>query len=429
MIIFFGRDEPPPYDADLWLSKIEIPKEENALYYLIPHFYLFEYEKEELYKHWPDLKESKKIYWPTEKEDLIKNIISQKEWNEKFVKEFLEENKEVLDSFEKAVKSPYLQDPMTQDPKTVHAGTPLIPIGDLMKIANLNLIEGIYLFKQGEEEIAFNEIIKTIKFGQMIEDAPRPILIEYLVGTRIKEIALESLREMISSSSLPSEKLKGYIIELNEFKLNERGLKNVLKMEYIFNANTKAKIDAATAEKASKEELRKLGLKEIPFLERKIRGLGFYYKPNKTLRMFAEISRNLISNVDKNCKEIKLPEIRSLIPSSKIKMLFTENLIGKIFHDMITVSYSNIFTHKCEEDFSVIGTQILLALKIYKMEKGELPKNLNQLIPEYLSEMPVDPFDGQYVRYLPDKKIIYSVGSDLKDNFGEKGDIAFKIEF
>jgi MFS family permease len=429
MNIFFGRDEPPPDDRDLWLSRIEIPKEENALYYLIPHFYLSQYEKEEVYKYWPDLKESKKIYWPAEKEDLIKNIISQKEWDEKFVKELLEENKEVLDSFEKAVKSSYFQDPMTQDPKTVHAGILIIPTRGLTKIANLNLIEGIYLFKQGKEEMAFNEVIKTIKFGQMIEDAPRPTLIEYLVGMRIKESALESLRGMISSSSLPSEKLKEYIIELNEFKLNERGLKNVFKMEYIFNANTKAKIDAAIAGKSSKEELKELGLEETPFLKRRMGRFNFYYKPNKTLRMFADITKDLINNVDKNCKEIKLPEIKSLVPSSKIKMLFTENLIGKMFYDIIIVSHANTFTHKCEEDFSVIGTQVLLAIKAFKMEKGNLPKTLDDLIPEYLPEAPIDPFDGEYVRYLSDKRIIYSVGKDLKDNLGKEGDIVFEIKF
>jgi hypothetical protein len=430
MNIFFGRDEPPPDDRDLWLSRIEIPKEENALYYLIPHFYLSQYEKEEVYKYWPDLKESKKIYWPAEKEDLIKNIIFQKEWDEKFVKELLEENKEILDSFEKAVKSPYFQEPMTQDPKTIHAGTLLLPIGNLREIANLNLIEGIYLFKQGKEEMAFNEVIKTIKFGQMIEDAPRPTLIGYLVGIRIKETALESLREMISSTSLPFEKLKEYIIELNEFKLNERGLKNVLKMEYIFNANTKAKIDAAIAGKTSKEELRELGLEETSFLERRIRRFSFYYKPNKTLRMFADSFRNLISNVNRNCKEIKLSEIRPLAPSSKIKMLFTENIIGKILHDLGATSYSGLFSRKCKEDFSVIGTQILLALKAYQNKIGNLPTSLSELIPEYFSEIPKDPFDGETIRYLPEKKIIYSLGKDLKDSGGiEKEDIVFKIEF
>jgi len=51
-------------------------------------------------------------------------------------------------------------------------------------------------------------------------------------------------------------------------------------------------------------------------------------------------------------------------------------------------------------------------------------------------QLPIDDFDGKPFRYLPDKKIIYSVGPDLKDSDGEarhKGsddyDLPFKIEF
>jgi hypothetical protein len=62
------------------------------------------------------------------------------------------------------------------------------------------------------------------------------------------------------------------------------------------------------------------------------------------------------------------------------------------------------------------------------------PDALPGLTPEYLPATPVDPFDGQSLRYR--KKgggyLLYSIGPDLKDDSGERmigkeGDIAFEV--
>ena len=70
------------------------------------------------------------------------------------------------------------------------------------------------------------------------------------------------------------------------------------------------------------------------------------------------------------------------------------------------------------------------------MRHDKLPESLSELVPEFLSQVPKDDFDGKPFRYLPDKKLIYSVGPDLKDDGGngiekhsENYDIPFKIEF
>lgn len=48
---------------------------------------------------------------------------------------------------------------------------------------------------------------------------------------------------------------------------------------------------------------------------------------------------------------------------------------------------------------------------------GELPDNLQVLIPHYLPELPLDPFDGKPLRY--DKSKIWSVGANLKNDGGD----------
>jgi hypothetical protein len=316
---------------------------------------------------------------------------------------------------------------MVQDPKEVSVMTPLFSLGNLRTIGRLNLIRSIYLFKQGKEEEAFDEIIKTIQLGQMLEDSPRPTLIGYLVGMAIKGMGLKTIRTIVPVTTLSSEKLMDYISKLDKFDLNEAGLERAFKMEYAFGANTKAKIDAGLAGKLSKEELEELDLEEIS-LQRKIMP-NYLYKPNQTQRLIVEYYRTLLNNTNKNYNQTKFVEFEPFFPSSRFEVFFTENAIGKTISDATLLTLSGIFRRKCEEDFLTRGTQILLALKAYKNETGKLPLSLSELIPKYFDQIPQDPFDGKPIRYLPEKRIIYSVSSDLKDAAGGEGDVVFKIEF
>lgn len=60
-----------------------------------------------------------------------------------------------------------------------------------------------------------------------------------------------------------------------------------------------------------------------------------------------------------------------------------------------------------------------LAIKRYELGHGELPSDLKALIPDYLSEMPTDYWDGQPLRYrkiATGTFLLYSCGEDLRDN-------------
>ncbi len=62
-------------------------------------------------------------------------------------------------------------------------------------------------------------------------------------------------------------------------------------------------------------------------------------------------------------------------------------------------------------------TRTSLLLRAWTIEHGgQLPESLGALVPDYLPELPVDPYDGNPLRY--DKAKLWSVGSDLKDDGG-----------
>ncbi|MDR3583139.1 MAG: hypothetical protein P4L62_02155 [Candidatus Pacebacteria bacterium] len=118
-------------------------------------------------------------------------------------------------------------------------------------------------------------------------------------------------------------------------------------------------------------------------------------------------------------------------------IIFTENAVGKILSNVAGVSLNSASTKKFQETFSVKGTELLLALKVYKNDNGSLPDTLDKLVPNYISGVPLDPFDGKPIRYSAEKKIIYSVGSNLIDDGGSSSDanwqsgndLVFKVDF
>ena len=64
--------------------------------------------------------------------------------------------------------------------------------------------------------------------------------------------------------------------------------------------------------------------------------------------------------------------------------------------------------------------QTAIAIEQYRRKNGKLPETLAALVPEFLEKVPVDPFDGHPLRYVPSKNgaKLYSVGQDRKDDGG-----------
>ncbi len=77
--------------------------------------------------------------------------------------------------------------------------------------------------------------------------------------------------------------------------------------------------------------------------------------------------------------------------------------------------------HRCQARLRLLICG--LALRSYCVENGEPPEMLADLVPDYLSEVPQDPFSGKPLVYRRDAKgyALYSVGSDRCDDGGQPG--------
>jgi len=67
-----------------------------------------------------------------------------------------------------------------------------------------------------------------------------------------------------------------------------------------------------------------------------------------------------------------------------------------------------------------VATTTAIAIKRYRRARGQIPEDLKQLVPDFLPEVPTDPFDGNPLRYIvkDGEYLIYSVGGNGQDDGG-----------
>lgn len=95
------------------------------------------------------------------------------------------------------------------------------------------------------------------------------------------------------------------------------------------------------------------------------------------------------------------------------------------FHFMLSssvVSLGRIFDKVIKAEVTKQVTIIAIALKRYQFKHGNYPADLNSLVPEFVSTVPIDPVDGQPLRYRPNTDgtfLLYSVGENGVDDGGD----------
>jgi hypothetical protein len=138
----------------------------------------------------------------------------------------------------------------------------------------------------------------------------------------------------------------------------------------------------------------------------------------QTQSLFAKATLKLVETAPHYYKDIDFSQLESHRGTTSI--LLSGNPVGEIYYDMLMPALGEKSAEKkCEMDVQLRATQTILALRADELTHGKLPENLDALVPEFLEKVPVDAFNGQPLRYSPEKKIVYSVGKNLKDDGGD----------
>lgn len=273
-------------------------------------------------------------------------------------------------------------------------------------MARVSALNAIYLNKHGKTKEAIQMSLVPVSVGQKIQNS-YGFHVLYLVAIGMKGNGLRAFLDIIKKNQFTRDESNEYISQLDQFFANEEGLINAYKMEYQSLLDTFKSISSESADTVKRKFGGILNEEEMDI----IKNSGFYYyRPNETTNLFTNNARRQIENVTKPCKDVKPSDIPKLASKNSVKAYVTENVIGKILHDIYALSFTEPIIKKCDEDLLIAAAQFILALRSFEKESGQLPDRLEMLIPEYFSAIPLDPYDSQPMKYSKEDRLMYSVG-------------------
>ncbi len=99
-----------------------------------------------------------------------------------------------------------------------------------------------------------------------------------------------------------------------------------------------------------------------------------------------------------------------------------EELTSEQLADFAAVSMSNNVLTNTVKEIGLLAARRDLIQSYVALERawaaGEEVQALEDLVPTYLPEIPIDPFDGNPLKFDPEKRVLYSIGQDRIDSGG-----------
>ena len=220
-------------------------------------------------------------------------------------------------------------------------------------------------------------------------------------------MGLNQMQHWAGKTHLSPEQLKGYILQLKP-QPGEAAIAfaNAIKVEHQMQVNT-----LAAMRDGSMTNLEAGGYN--PHLW----SVWPLFSFSQTKALFAQGALKLVKAAPHPYGEANIAELESR--PGLASMALSGNWTGQILYYMMMPALANSLERKSRNDVQLQATRTILALRAYQLTHGNLPADLSALVPEFLETVPVDDFDGKPLRYSAGKKIVYSVGKNLKDDGGD----------
>jgi len=231
-------------------------------------------------------------------------------------------------------------------------------------------------------------------------------LLAFLVGTSLFNLAIEVTSELLSHGELNAAQLAALAEVWGKEIPAYECWKSAMQYEATFAA------EAISSLKNNPKDVETQGIPKPPFT-------GWLLKLNKTLNQsraqFRQILRTSF-NVYPSLDAAKAAGWgRAEDTRSKLAKIFDPNYAGSRWLRS-NDSYGNIIPQVTTSLFlNPRALRVAIAMHRWRLvHPGQWPVKLEELVPEFLSEVPQDPFNGQALLWDPATQVIFSVGSDWK---------------
>ena len=255
---------------------------------------------------------------------------------------------------------------------------------------------------------AVDDLVVGMRFGDLVQKNASS-LITYLVGTAIFGMSAESAMELARDPAAPPETLAQLAAELERAGPFDGGLNEALKAEHRVTVNVVDDLCAKRDQMAAT-----LGFKTNRWATWFLT-TPYSFKPNQTKRDMAAGHRIMIADAGRIYADMERYDVAEKEGGRWAELL--PNAIGD-YLCLLLMPSDSIVEMRCRTDGILVGAKLAMACNRFARDKGRWPETLTELVPEYLGEVPRDPYDGAPFRYSAEKGLVWAVGKNLTDEGG-----------
>lgn len=255
----------------------------------------------------------------------------------------------------------------------------------IRSLAQLMVVSGRKCEYQKRYNEAMQYYLDGIQFGKDMMQKDQP-LINQMIGLAVIKINLLPLLELISLKDLTDKEYHLIINQVHEVEKKIPSIVDQVEMEH----------------RTSFSYLYQLSM--IDWLD-ELGPITFLYK-GRALRNAMNYHNELMSDLTtKSYHGFTKMDWWKKVPKDQV-------------NDIAQLNVSRIYTIQMIDLSLIRLAQIDSAIQIYHLEKNQWPKLINDLKPDYLAEVPLDPFINKPFKLVKDETgmYAYSVGPDFIDD-------------
>jgi hypothetical protein len=332
----------------------------------------------------------------------------QSKWDSELVEATLVRNEAALELFGQVIT----QGPLRVSAYDLSTG-PHSYLERFARLGALAKLDALRLLHRGETEKAVRAAIELIQFGEAVSHEMGDKM-DFLIGLSIKNMASDVVATMARSVVVSVDQLLVLAPFLAQLEPNVESWRDTIRVEYSL---VSADIDRVVSGDISADALgdREYSTQQDAFSRLLLR-CKYVFKPNETRLLASEACRRLISRAGQPFWT------HEPFSSRLLGWKFTRNGVGQFYCAKWIDVLNGIERESAMQTFRARSVRTIVAIRRYWAKSRAVPDFLEQLVPDFIAAVPEDPFDGKALRYVPSRRILYSIGSDLKDSGGSSAD-------
>ncbi|MCS7168459.1 MAG: hypothetical protein RMI91_07570 [Gemmatales bacterium] len=350
---------------------------------------------------------------------------------------WLKANEKPLALVQEAVQRPHYFRPWVrytngEKPKAL-IQVPLSEQTAIRMLARALMIRSMLHLGESDYDAAWSDLMTVLRLARKVGQSS---CIEALVGISIETSALRCLVTYLQHARLKPETWRGRLKELQNLPTRKplaeilNSGERILALDFLQEMH-RQKCGLGDADLGPLGELlAHIQLAGFPWAEI-AKQVNYWYdqyviafrQPDRLQRIKAvdKTENEVVKAVEKSHREGIYAWIRVLAPKADPEFA---KYLGSLLSTLSLPSFRRVDTAYDRAQQLYLLVQIGLALEIYRSEKGQFPQRLQDLVPQYLPNVPKDIFSGQDPIYIRNDRgyLLYSVGPNSKDDGGRTED-------